>query len=59
MSCNQHSLEQDFTGCYICSICGRIWKPIQPEEYDQFVKNTMNYDEPSQAYIEQGNENEL
>jgi hypothetical protein len=45
MSCNQHNLEQDFTGCYICSLCGRIWKPIQPEEYDQHVKSTMNYDE--------------
>lgn len=44
IDCNVHNLEQDFTGCYICSDCGRIWKPIQPEEYDNFVKTTMNYD---------------
>ena len=54
-ACNQHHLEQDFTGCFICSLCGRIWKPIQPEEYDSFVKSTMKYDEPS---IE-GENNEL
>ena len=48
MICNQHNLEQDFTGCYVCSGCGRIWMPIQPEEYDAFVKSTMNYDEPCQ-----------
>ena len=57
MSCNQHNLEQDFTGCFICSACGRIWKPIQPEEYDQFVKSTMNYDEVSNEKKE--NQNEL
>jgi hypothetical protein len=59
MSCNQHNLEQDFTGCYICSECARIWMPIQPEEYDAFVKKTVQYDEPSTKTIEQGNENEL
>jgi len=42
--CNEHSLETDFTGCYICSDCGRIWKPVQPEEYDEYVKLTINYD---------------
>jgi hypothetical protein len=52
--CNQHNLEQDFTGCFICSKCGRIWKPVQPEEYDHFVRSTTIYDD-----IEEGFDDEL
>jgi hypothetical protein len=59
MNCNQHNLEQDFTGCYVCSECARIWMPVQPEEYDAFVKKTMSYDEPILNEKLQGGENEL
>ena len=51
MECNQHNLEQDFTGCFICNSCGRIWMPIQPEKYDEFVKQTMNYDNECEGAI--------
>lgn len=46
MGCDQHNLEQDFSGCYICSECGRIWIPAQPEQYNNFIKTTMDYDQP-------------
>jgi len=52
MECNQHNLEQDFTGCFLCSECGRIWMPIQPEEYDSFVKKTTGYDQPLSKTID-------
>lgn len=45
MACNEHNLELDFSGCYICSNCNRAWKPVQPEEYDEFVKSTIDYGE--------------
>jgi hypothetical protein len=55
MECNQHELEQDFAGCFICNNCGRIWLPAQPEQYDEYIKSTINYDED----FEKGEENEL
>ncbi len=60
MNCNQHNLEQDFTGCFICSICNRIWKPIQPEEYESHLKSTIKYDGPIvDIVLEKGVNNEL
>ena len=52
MECKQHNLEQDFAGCYVCSKCGRIWMPVQPEEYDAFVKKTTGYDQPFSKVVD-------